>query len=191
MQPRLHKLLIPAWLRAWWPAVSWAGVIFTFSTDTFSSDHTATVLSFLVKWLFPHLSPHQFKLIHHLIRKSAHFTEYFIFCILLYRGFRGTRKGWHWTWGISALSVAAGYSIMDEIHQAFVASRGASPYDSLLDSPAPSSPSPSFTSGSALAASQLQIAPKRARLRLASPRTDGSSKSKQLCLYSVAPLRRT
>jgi VanZ family protein len=134
MQPRLHKLLIPAWLRAWWPAVVWAGVIFTFSTDTFSSDHTATVLSFFVKWLFPHLSPHQFKFIHHLIRKSAHFTEYFIFCLLLYRGFRGIRKGWHWTWGISALSVAAGYSIMDEIHQAFVASRTASPYDSLLDS---------------------------------------------------------
>jgi VanZ family protein len=134
MQPRLHNLLIPVWLRAWWPAVLWAGVIFTFSTDTFSSDHTATVLSFLVKWLFPHLSPHQFKFIHHLIRKSAHFTEYFIFCLLLFRGFRGARKGWHWTWGISALSVAAGYSIMDEIHQAFVASRGASPYDSLLDS---------------------------------------------------------
>ena len=134
MQPPLPTLLIPAWLRAWWPAVVWAGVIFTFSTDTFSSDHTATVLSFLVKWLFPHLSPHQFKFIHHLIRKSAHFTEYFIFCLLLYRGFRGARKGWHWTWGISALSVAAGYSIMDEIHQAFVASRGASPYDSLLDS---------------------------------------------------------
>jgi VanZ family protein len=134
MQPRLHKLLIPAWLRAWWPAVVWAGVIFTFSTDTFSSDHTATVLSFFVKWLFPHLSPHQFKFIHHLIRKSAHFTEYFIFCILLYRGFRGARRGWRWTWAVSALSVAAGYSIMDEIHQAFVASRGASPYDSLLDS---------------------------------------------------------
>ena len=134
MQPHLHKLLIPAWLRAWWPAILWACLIFTFSTDTFSSDHTATVLSYLVKWLFPHLSPHQFKLIHHLIRKTAHFTEYFIFCLLLYRGFRGARKGWHWTWGICALAVAAGYSIMDEIHQAFVASRGASPYDSLLDS---------------------------------------------------------
>jgi len=134
MQPRLRKLLIPAWLRAWWPAVVWAGVIFTFSTDTFSSDHTATVLSFLVKWLFPHLSPHQFNFIHHVIRKCAHFTEYFIFCLLLFRGFRGDRKGWRWTWAIAALSVAAGYSIMDEIHQAFVASRTASPYDSLLDS---------------------------------------------------------
>jgi VanZ family protein len=134
MQPRLHKLLIPAWLRAWWPAVAWACVIFTLSTDTFSSEHTATVLSFFVKWLFPHLTESQFHFIHHIIRKSAHFTEYFIFCILIYRGIRGDRKGWRWTWGLAALSVAAGYSIMDEIHQAFVVSRTASPYDSLLDS---------------------------------------------------------
>ncbi|MGC1485641.1 MAG: VanZ family protein [Candidatus Acidiferrum sp.] len=134
MQPRLHKLLIPAWLRAWWPALLWAAIIFTFSTDTFSSEHTATILSFIVKRLFPHLTSHQFNFIHHLIRKAAHFTEYFIFCVLLYRGFRGDRKGWRWSWGLSALFVAAGYSIMDEIHQAFVASRTASPYDSLLDS---------------------------------------------------------
>jgi VanZ family protein len=134
LQPRLHKLLIPAWLRAWWPAVAWAFVIFTLSTDSFSSEHTASILSPVVRWLFPHLTEDQFNFIHHLIRKSAHFTEYFIFCILNYRGVRGDRKGWRWTWGIAALSVAAGYSIMDEIHQAFVASRTASPYDSLLDS---------------------------------------------------------
>jgi len=60
--------------------------------------------------------------------------EYFIFCLLLYRGVRGDRKGWRWTWGLAALFCAAGYSVLDEIHQAFVASRTASAYDSLLDS---------------------------------------------------------
>ena len=134
MQPRLHKLLIPTWLRAWWPAIAWACIIFALSTDNFSSEHTASILSPLVHWLFPRLSQDQFDFVHHLIRKSAHFTEYFIFCLLIYRGVRGDRKGWRWTWGIAALSVAAGYSIMDEIHQAFVSSRTASPYDSLLDS---------------------------------------------------------
>jgi VanZ family protein len=134
MQPRLHKLLLPAWIRAWWPAIAWACVIFTLSTDSFSSEHTATLLSIFVKWLLPHLTENQFSFIHHIIRKSAHFTEYFIFCLLIYRGVRGDRKGWRWAWGIFALSLAAGYSIMDEIHQAFVASRTASPYDSLLDS---------------------------------------------------------
>jgi VanZ family protein len=134
MQPRLHKLLIPAWIRAWWPALAWACIIFTLSTDSFSSEHTASIFMPVVHWLIPSFAQDQLDFIHHIIRKSAHFTEYFIFCILIYRGVRGDRKGWRWTWGIAALSVAAGYSIMDEIHQAFVISRTASPYDSLLDS---------------------------------------------------------
>jgi VanZ family protein len=134
VQPRLHELLYLPWVRAWWPAVAWACIIFTLSTDSFSSEHTANILSPVVSWLFPWLTQEQFDFVHHIIRKSAHFTEYFIFCILIYRGVRGDRKGWRWSWGISALAVAAGYSIMDEIHQAFVISRTASPYDSLLDS---------------------------------------------------------
>jgi VanZ family protein len=122
------------WLRAWWPAVAWACVIFSMSTDTFSAEHTASVFEPILRWLFPSLTERQFLSIHYFIRKSAHFSEYFVFCLLLYRGVRAGRKGWRWTWGIAALSVAAGYSILDEIHQAFVASRTASPYDSLLDS---------------------------------------------------------
>jgi len=122
------------WLRAWWPALVWAGVIFSMSTDTFSSEHTASVLEPMLKWVVRSLTEEQFEAIHHLIRKSAHFTEYFIFCLLLYRGVRLGRAGWRWTWGVAALSCAAGYSVLDEIHQAFVASRTASAYDSLLDS---------------------------------------------------------
>ena len=72
--------------------------------------------------------------IHHFIRICVHFGEYFVFCVLIYRGVRGSRAGWRWTWGVAALSCAAGYSALDEIHQAFVASRTASAYDSLLDS---------------------------------------------------------
>ena len=104
------------------------------STDTFSSEHTAQVFEPLLHWLIPSLSQEMVETIHHLIRKSAHFTEYFVFCLLLYRGIRGGRKGWRWSWGLSALFIAAVYSALDEIHQAFVISRTASPYDSLLDS---------------------------------------------------------
>ena len=134
LQPNLPKLLIPAWLRAWWPAVVWAGVIFALSTDAFSAQHTANFLSPIVHWLFPSLTPHQLKVLNIFIRKTAHFTEYFIFCLLLFRGVRGNRAGWRWTWGFTAWFIAAVYSCLDEIHQAFVASRTASPYDSLLDS---------------------------------------------------------
>ena len=123
-----------AFLRAWWPALIWAAVIFSMSTDTFSSEHTASVFSPVLHWLFPHLSDERFETIHHYIRKSAHFTEYLIFCLLLYRGIRGARTGWRWIWGLSAWFIAAAYSALDEVHQAFVASRTASAYDSLLDS---------------------------------------------------------
>jgi len=87
----------------------------------------------LLFWLMPHLSEYRFAAIHFFVRKAAHFSEYFVFCVLLYRGIRGGRAGWRWSWGLTALFVAAGYSALDEIHQAFVASRTASPYDSLLD----------------------------------------------------------
>jgi VanZ family protein len=134
IRSRLRPPRVPAWARAWWPALLWAGVIFVASTDSFSAEHTRWAFEPILRWLVPSLTLTQFEHIHHFIRKSAHFTEYFIFCLLLFRGVRGERKGWRWTWGVAALSCAAGYSVLDEIHQAFVASRTASAYDSLLDS---------------------------------------------------------
>jgi VanZ family protein len=134
VQPRAGNSPIPSRLRAWWPAFVWAGVIFVMSTDTFSAEHTGWVLEPIFRWLFPALTADQFDLIHFCIRKTAHFTEYFIFCVLLYRAVRGSHQGWRWSWGLTALSIAAVYSALDEIHQAFVASRHASAYDSMLDS---------------------------------------------------------
>jgi VanZ family protein len=124
----------PAWLHAWWPALLWASFIFILSTDTFSSEHTGSILEPMLRWLFPSFSADVVDTVHHYIRKSAHFCEYYVFAMLLYRGVRGAHKGWRWTWGLTALFIAAGYSALDEIHQTFVASRTASPYDSLLDS---------------------------------------------------------
>jgi len=134
VQPRLKQLLIPAWLRIWWPAFLWAAIISIMSTDAFSAQHTASFFEPILRWFKPDLTAHQFLVIHHYIRKSAHFVEYFIFCLLLYRGIRGFRMGWRWSWGLTALFIAFAYSALDEIHQAFVASRQASPYDSLIDS---------------------------------------------------------
>jgi VanZ family protein len=121
-------------LRAWWPALLWAGVIFCMSTDAFSSEHTGAILRSILHWLYSAITDTQFAFIHHLIRKSVHFTEYFIFCLFLYRGVRGDGTGWRWSWAFTSLFIAAAYAALDEVHQAFVASRTASPYDSLLDS---------------------------------------------------------
>lgn len=134
-----RRAIFLSWLRAWWPALVWAAVIFTFSTDSFSSDHTSRIIEPLLRWLYPAISDDTLELVHHLVRKSAHFVEYFIFGLLLYRGvcaMRGAKRAWHWSWALTAWLIAVGYSILDEVHQIFVPSRGPSPWDSLLDSAA-------------------------------------------------------
>jgi VanZ family protein len=123
-------------LRAWWPALVWACLIFTMSTDSFSSDHTSRFIEPAIRWLMPWLNGDQLYLIHHIIRKCAHFVEYFIFFVLVFRGVRGARRGWQWSWALLAWFIAAAYSATDEFHQVFVPSRGASAWDSLLDSTA-------------------------------------------------------
>ena len=122
------------WLRSWWPALAWAAVIFILSTDAFSLEHTNRLIGPMLRWLFPSASPERIYLLHHLIRKAAHFAEYFLFFVFIYRGIRRSRAGWHWSWALGAWLIAAVYSGLDEFHQVFVPSRGPSAWDSLLDS---------------------------------------------------------
>jgi len=126
--------IVLALLRAWWPALVWSSLIFLASTDALSSDNTSRVIVPALQWLIPSLSPDTVEFVHHLIRKAAHFVEYFIFFLLVYRGVRAGRKGFHWSWGLIAWAIAALYSLSDEFHQIFVVSRGPSLWDSLIDS---------------------------------------------------------
>jgi VanZ family protein len=80
----------------------WAGVITFASTDAFSSANTDSVLAPIVRWVYPTISSEHLEAIHLFVRKAAHFAEYFIFYVLLYRGIRGRRTGWRWSWGITA-----------------------------------------------------------------------------------------
>jgi VanZ family protein len=134
MEGRLRAPRAVGWLIAWLPVLCWAALIFSLSTDAFSAENTGHFIRPIAFWLIPHLTEAGFTTLHFFVRKTAHFTEYFVFCLLLYRGIRSGRRGWRWTWALTAFFIAAGYSALDEIHQAFVASRTASPYDSMLDS---------------------------------------------------------
>ena len=120
-------------LSLWLPAIAWAILISLASTDTFSSTHTSRYILPILHWLFPVAGPETLERLHFFVRKSAHFTEYFIFGLLLMRAVRGQNQGWQLRWAIWALLIAAGYSALDEFHQSFVPSRTASPWDSLLD----------------------------------------------------------
>jgi VanZ family protein len=120
-------------VKYWLPALAWAGLICSLSTDAFSSNHTSLVIVPALRWLFSQASAETIELMHEIIRKMAHFTEYFIFSIFLLRGLRGKNLGWTLRWAIWAVVIAAGYAALDEFHQSFVASRTASPWDALLD----------------------------------------------------------
>jgi VanZ family protein len=123
-------------LRPWILPVLWAALIFTASTNLFSSTNTSRVILPLLHWLLPRAPQSTLESIHGLIRKCGHITEYFIFGVLLVQAVRGPRRGWQLRWALIALLIAAGYSGLDEWHQSFVPSRTASPWDSLLDTSA-------------------------------------------------------
>ena len=120
-------------VKNWLPAIAWAGVISSLSTDIFSSEHTSRFIIPVLRWLFPHWSNDTLELMHGIIRKSAHVTEYFIFSIFLLRAIRGKNREWTLRWAVWAVVIAAGYAALDEFHQSFVPSRTASPWDALID----------------------------------------------------------
>jgi VanZ family protein len=111
----------------------WSTVIFSFSTDTFSSEDTQGVIIDILHTLVPHAPLSTLLTLHDVIRKCTHVGEYFIFGVLLFRAIRAPRQGWDWRWALLAILIAAFYASSDEIHQIFVPSRGASALDALLD----------------------------------------------------------
>ena len=121
------------WLKRWWPALAWAVVISGFSTSFFTAEHTSRIIVPVLHWLFPHAAMQTLARIHHIIRKCAHFTEYFILSLLILRGIRGGKRETHLRWALVAIIVVAGYASLDELHQAFVPGRTAAVTDVLLD----------------------------------------------------------
>lgn len=98
-----------------------------FSTDSFSGEHTSRFFEPFVRFFWPTISRENLEFLNHLVRKSAHVTEYMILSLLLFRALRGGEEirwkpAWFW---ICIVSIAV-YAALDEFHQSFVPSRGAS-----------------------------------------------------------------
>ena len=118
---------------AWLPTILWAGFIFMMSTSEFSSARTLNFIYPVLLWLLPFASHDTLMLLHELIRKGAHITEYFVFSLLLLHGIRAGRKEWRLRWALIALGIAALYASSDEFHQVFVPGRHASLWDVMID----------------------------------------------------------
>lgn len=119
----------------WLPVVLWMGFIFVMSTDLGAFEHTSRIIEPLLRWLYPGISPEAVGLVHLLIRKGGHFSEYAVLALLVRRaaglslppGSTGLKVA-----GL-ALLVAAAYAATDELHQSFVPGRTASLVDVLID----------------------------------------------------------
>ena len=116
----------------WAVTVAWAAQIYNFSTATFGGVFTTWLLSQILRFVHATVSIHTFVMLHHLMRKGAHLTEYTLFSMLLYYSL-GRRREWRRRPAIWALIIAGLYSLSAEFHQLFVPGRGPSIFDSAID----------------------------------------------------------
>ncbi|HEY1984660.1 MAG TPA: VanZ family protein [Terracidiphilus sp.] len=122
------------WLSAWLPVLAGIAVILVESTEMMGADQTSGPLRRLFEAIFGTVNSGTWEMIHHLIRKSGHFTGY---------GFIGLSwlRAWWMTLprssflpdAILALLGTALIASADEYHQSFLPNRTASPWDVLLD----------------------------------------------------------
>jgi VanZ family protein len=120
----------------WWvTTLAWAATIFLLSTGTYGGLFTAWLLHQGLNLLHIAVSAEAFRLLHHVIRKMAHLSEYAIFGMLLYGSFSGGQDfSWRGRKAMAAVAIVALYSLSDEFHQLFVKGRGASIVDCGIDS---------------------------------------------------------
>jgi len=116
------------------PVVLWAGLIFYFSTESFSFANTVGFLSQWLSWFFPGIAPAQLNWLHAALRKCGHWFEYFVFGILL---LRAQRRGYEPKLATAAivrtLVLVLAYAASDEYHQSWVPQRTASAVDVMID----------------------------------------------------------
>ena len=116
------------------PLLLWLALIFFASTSTFAGDNTSRLIRPLLVWLFPRMSEERIALLHFLIRKLSHFTEYAVLGFLAARAFTGSsQRLLRENWIIASAILVVVYALLDEFHQSFVTSRTASIFDCLID----------------------------------------------------------
>jgi VanZ family protein len=111
----------------WLPTIIWMIALFILSTSVFSAANTSRIIVPILHFLLPGTPAPTIMMLHGLIRKAAHFTNYgILFWILIH----GPMAGRPYT----ALMLCVCYAFLDEAHQILVPGRTPSLYDVALDS---------------------------------------------------------
>lgn len=116
----------------WILVIAWMAVIFIFSSQPGEvSDESSKFVIYIFNLLGLDLNSAFGSLANFIVRKGAHFTEYFIFCMLLHNAFSES-----FSLKKSMLFSIIGvflYACSDEFHQSFVPGRGPAFRDVLVD----------------------------------------------------------
>jgi len=116
-------------LKYWLPVLAWMIFIFAGSTDLLSAEHTSRFIGPFLRWFAPDISDATVTSVQLFVRKAGHLTEYAILAALLYRALRQRIQ----RAAAGAFVIAAVYAALDEVHQSFVTTRTASPWDIAID----------------------------------------------------------
>ena len=143
--------MIRAFFKYWLPVVLWMVLIFSASGDKSSGQRSSRIIGPIVRWFVPNISEPNLNTIVHVVRKTAHVTEYAVLAMLLFRAFRNSRSRrcdeadtsqrthmaapclFPWRTAALAFAITVLYAITDEFHQTFVPSRQGQIQDVLID----------------------------------------------------------
>ena len=117
MKKRINILLVITWM------------ILIFIMSSFNSTESSNQSNFIVNIIANIFNINNISILSLIIRKLAHFTEYFILGLLVYNLIHGNKKK-----AYIAVIICVLYAISDEIHQLFVPGRSCQVLDIIIDS---------------------------------------------------------
>jgi len=133
-----------ATMQAWLPVMLFSTIFAIESTAAFGADHTSAPLHNFLQLIIGSAVDHDWSYIHHIIRKTGHFTGYGILSLISFRGFwlsfgesasRFFQRRFVRQLASHAGAVAVTFLVAsaDEIHQSFLPNRTGLFSDVLLD----------------------------------------------------------
>ena len=117
MKKRINILLVITWM------------ILIFIMSSFNSTESSNQSNFIVNIIANIFNINNISILSLIVRKLAHFTEYFILGLLVYNLIYSNQKKAYF-----AIIICALYAISDEIHQLFVPGRSCQVLDIIIDS---------------------------------------------------------
>lgn len=117
MHKRISILLVITWM------------IFIFIMSSFNSAESSNQSNFIVNIIANIFNINNISILSLIVRKLAHFTEYFILGLLVYNLIYSNQKKAYF-----AIIICVLYAISDEIHQLFVPGRSCQVLDVIIDS---------------------------------------------------------